>query len=230
MSARVRLIAATILGVLVASTSAVLIAAPAQAATKSTDLRVTLVNKPDAVPGKKITYTIVVHNDGVHAAGRVRIDFKTSAALGKLKYKISKGRCSRSPKETTCLFGTIPVHKSATVRLTGVISKKLKKGTAVTNTVTVTSTTTLFNRANDKASDNYQIGIPRVVPAPTVSASAPNKIEEFNTATQKVFNLSQGVVLVTWVVLGAAVLWFIIGLTWRHRSRARRGISYTDDY
>ena len=94
----------------------------------------------------------------------------------------------------------------------------------------MTSSTTLFNRANDKASDNYQIGIPRVVPKPTVAASAPNKIEEFNTATQKVFNLSQGAVRVTWIVLGAAILWFIIGLTWRHRSRARRGISYTDDH
>ena len=123
-----RLIAATILGVLVASTSAVLIAAPAQAATKSTDLSVTLANKPDAVPGKKITYTIVVRNNGVHAAGRVRIDFRTTAALGRLNYKISKGRCSRSPKETTCLFGTIPVHKSATVKLTGCHVEEAQEG------------------------------------------------------------------------------------------------------
>ena len=230
MSARVRLIVAAILGVLVASTSAVLIAAPAQAASKSTDLRVTLVNKPDAGPGEKITYTIVVHNDGGHAARQVRIDFKTSTGLRQLKYKNSKGRCYRTSKAIRCLFGTIPVDKSARVKLTGLMPTTLKKGDPVTNTVTVTSSTKLVKRANDTASDNYQIGIPRGVPQPVVSASAPNKIQEFNTATQKVFNLSQGAVLVTWVALGAAVLWFIIGLTWRHRSRARRGISYTDDY
>jgi hypothetical protein len=229
MSARVRLIAA-ILGVLVASTSAVLIAAPAQAASKSTDLSVTLTNAPDAGPGEKITYTIVVHNNGGHAARQVRIVFKTTAALRQLKHKTSKGYCYRSPKKSiTCLFGTIKIYKSASVKLTGVMPTKLKKGDPVTNTVTVTSSTKLIKRDNDKASDNYQIGIPRV-PKPVVSASAPNKIQEFNTATQKVFNLSQGAVVATWVVLGAAVLWFIIGLTWRHRSRARRGISYTDDY
>ncbi len=233
MNARVRLAIAALISLATVTGTAALIATPAEAAKGSTDLIVTLANKPDAKPGKKITYTIVVRNEGKHAAARVQIVFKTSAGLKHLTYKISKGRCHRGPKRTTCLFGTVKAGKSATVRLTGTLSKNLKKGHKVTNNVTVASSTKLFNTFDDKATDDYQVGIPKVAPpspspSPSPSASSANKIQQVGSATAKVFDLSRSAATFTWVILAAAVAWFAIGLALRHRSRARRGFTNGD--
>lgn len=229
MTARARLATAALLGLLGTSVLTSSPAGAARAARPSTDLAVELTNKADAKPGKKMTYTIVVRNNGKAAARRVRIDFKTSAGLKRIAYKISSGYCYHRPKETTCTFGTVKPGKTATVAITGVMSKKLKKGTAVTNKVTLASSTKLTNPADDVATDNFQIGVPRVAPAvPAPSPSTVNKITKFTNAAGKVFDLSKSVVNVTLIVLAAAILWFIVGLTLRHRSRLKRGI--TDDY
>src|SRR5262245_27649021 len=75
---------------------------PAYAAT-STDLSVTLTNTV-ATPGKRISYHVVVHNNGSHTARRVWADFTTSAAMKSITFKIHDGYCSRSPRETVCYW------------------------------------------------------------------------------------------------------------------------------
>jgi hypothetical protein len=154
----------------------------------------------------------------------VEIKFKTSTALRKIKYTIGSGYCSRSSKRINCFVSSIKNGRTVTATLSGIMPKKIKKGTPVTNKVTVTSRTHLLNTANDTANDNYQMGVPRVAPVvPSPSPSSGNKIVKAENAAAKVFSFSKGAVGITVVVFCAGVAWFVIGLTLRKISRARRG-------
>ncbi|HKD97106.1 MAG TPA: hypothetical protein VKB69_05815, partial [Micromonosporaceae bacterium] len=199
--------------------------ASAQAAATSTDVSVQLTNAVDAQPGKRVSYQVLVHNKGPHTAKRVRIDFTTTASMKSIKYTIYNGHCHRAPRETTCVFyASLKSGASKAVTISGVISKKLKKGTPVTNRVRVTSGTHLTNVADDVATDNYRIGIPRVaaaLPAPTPSERPGSKLLKINDATARVFGYGQSAVKLTFLVLAAAALWFALGLTLRHRKRRR---------
>ena len=196
-----------------------------RAAATSTDVSVQLTNAVDAQPGKRVSYQVLVHNKGPHTAKRVRIDFTTTASMKSIKYTIYNGHCHRAPRETTCVFyASLKSGASKAVTISGVISKKLKKGTPVTNRVRVTSGTHLTNVADDVATDNYRIGIPRVaaaLPAPTPSERTGSKLLKINDATARVFGYGQSAVKLTFLVLGAAALWFALGLTLRHRKRRR---------
>jgi Domain of unknown function DUF11 len=220
MTARARLFVVVLIAILGG-----LISAPAYAASGS-DLVVGLSNKTDAKAGKRVSYTVTIKNEGPSKARQVKLKFKTSAALRRIKYKIKGGYCNRSPKKIECFISSIKKGKTAVVTLSGIMPKKIKKGTPVTNKVTVTSHTHLLNRANDVATDNYQMGISRaVVVAPTPTPSSPNKIDQANSAAAKVFSFSESAVVITYVVLGAGLLWFIVGLSIRKISRIRRGVT-----
>jgi hypothetical protein len=199
-----------------------LAAAPAYAAS-TTDLTVSLTNKVDAAAGKRVTYTIVVTNHGPSKAKGVEIDFATSAKLGSVKYKISNGHCYRSPKEIPChWYSSLAKGKSFTVSVSGVMPKKMAKGSAVTNSVVVDSSTKRVNTSNDKATDNYRLGIPRVtapVLAPSPSIDPTSNLAKFTNTAAKVTDYTSHAVLWTFIILGAAVIWFAIGLAIHHRRR-----------
>ncbi len=205
-------------------------AVPAYASTP-TDLTVKLTNAVDAKPGKRVSYLVVVHNNGPKTARRVKIDFTTSTSMRKIQYRITHGHCYRSPKETTCVFyRDLKKGASESVTISGVISKKLKKGTLVRNRVRLTAATRLTHRSDDVATDNYRIGIPRVVATPTPPPAPPNpksKIMQIHDATATVFGLGHSALVVTWAAVGATVLWFALGLT-LHRWR-RRNERWEDD-
>jgi hypothetical protein len=214
---------------MVAMAVPVVFASPATASS-STDLGITLANKADAVPGKRVSYQIVVHNAGPATARRVQIDFYTSTQLNSVQYAISTaaagGHCYRSPKETACIFGTLKAGDTQHVTISGVLPAKMAKGTTVTNKVTLASDTSLINKTNDVATDNYKIGIPRAAAAPVAaspSASPVTKLQKITTAASTAINFSHKALLVSALALGAAALWFSIGLTLRHRSRRKRG-------
>ncbi len=207
-----------------------LAATPAYAS-GSADLSVRLENKTDAVPGKRINYRVTVHNAGKTAASRVQIDFITSAALSSVTYSIKNGHCYRSPKETACVFyAALKPGASVSATISGVMPKKLTKGAAVSNRVTLASNTHLINTVDDRASDNYRIGIPRVLATPSASASvsSDSKLLKVTKTASRVLDYSKHALTITFFVLGAAFIWFGVGLALRRRARLARG-DYGDD-
>lgn len=134
-------------------------ALPAYASTP-TDLSVKLTNAVDAKPGKRVSYLVVVHNNGPRTARRVQIDFTTSTSMRSVEYRITDGHCYRSPKETACIFyRDLKKGAAESVTISGVISKKLRKGTLVHNRVALTTATRLTHTSDDVATDDYRIGI-----------------------------------------------------------------------
>ena len=200
--------------------SCLVIAAPAAAAAGTADLSVSLTNKT-AKPGKRVTYTVTVTNHGPSKAEKVQIDFFTSRALSSVRWSNPTGRCIRSSTETACLFGTLKAGQSSKAMISGVISKKLTKGTMVNNHVTLASNTHLTNTANDVATDNYRIGIPNVIapllPSPT--PSGPTKLDKITNAASDAINVTNTALIWSIVALAAAAAWFGVGLTMRARKR-----------
>jgi uncharacterized repeat protein (TIGR01451 family) len=198
-------------------------AAPAYAAS-TTDLTVSLTNTVDAVAGKRVTYRIVVTNTGPSKAKGVEITFTTSAKLRSIKYKISNGHCSHSPKKVPChWYSSLRKGKSFTVIISGLMPKKMATGTAVTNSVVVDSRTKRVNTGNDRATDNYRLGIPRVtapVIAPSPSINPTGNLAKFTNTAAKVADYSSHIMVWTFIILGAAAIWFAIGLALHHRRRA----------
>ncbi len=184
-----------------------------------------LTKKADALAGKRITYTVVVSNKGPAKATGVAISFTTSAALGKVRTKISHGSCDRGRKHTSChWFRSLAAGKSAKVTISGVMPKTMAPGTDVTNTVTVRSTTKRINKANDRATANYQLAIPSLpapVIAPSPSINPTGKLAKFTNTAAKVADFSTRVATWTVIILGAGLLWFIVGLALHHRRRVR---------
>jgi len=207
-------------------------ASPASAAKQSADLSVTLTNKT-AKPGHRVSYVVKVTNHGPSSARRVNIDFTTSRTMSNIHFQVASGaRCIPSTKETVCLLDTIAKGHSRTATISGVISKKLKKGDAVSNKVTVASDTHLVNTANDAATDNYRIGMKTVAPvvAPAPSASPKSKLAKITSAATDTLNVTSNFLNWSIAVLAAAALWFAIGLTVRavKRRRAARGAEDRD--
>jgi len=200
------------------------LATPASAASKTADLSVTLTDK-NAKPGHRVSYIVKVTNHGPATAKRVNIDFTTNRALTAIHYN---GRCIPSTKETACLIGTLTSGHSFTTTLTGKLSKRLKKGTAVTNKVTVASDTHLSNKGNDAATDNFRIGMPKAAPvvaAPTPSANPNSKLAQVTNAATETLNVTSSFLTWSIIALSAAALWFVIGLSWHAIKRRRRPMS-----
>jgi uncharacterized repeat protein (TIGR01451 family) len=192
---------------------------PSFAAT-SADLSATLTNKT-AVPGHRVSYVVQVTNHGPSPAQKVQFDFFTSSSMSSVQWSNPTGRCIRSAKETACLFGTLKAGQSAKATISGVISKSLKKGTAVNNRVVLGSDTHLTNTANDTVADNFRIGIATVVPppAPSPTPSVETKIEKITHVASDTIAATNTALIWSLVALGAAALWFAVGLTLRARKR-----------
>jgi uncharacterized repeat protein (TIGR01451 family) len=198
------------------------VAAPAYAASR-TDLTVSLTNKIDAVAGKRVTYHVVVTNNGPSKAKGVEITFVTSAKLRSVKYKISNGHCTRGAKKIPChWYSSLAKGKSFTLTISGVMPKKMATGTSVTNSVVVDSRTKRVDTGNDKATDNYRLGVPRVIApvlAPSPSINPSGNLAKFTNTAAKVADYSSHVMLWSFIILGAAAIWFVIGLALHHRRR-----------
>ena len=191
-------------------------------AASTADLSATLANKM-AVPGHRVSYVVQVTDHGPSAARKVQIDFFTSSALGSVEWSNPTGRCIRSPKETACLFGTLKVGESAKATISGIVAASLKKGTPISNRVVLGSDTHLVNTANDVVTDDYRIGIPTVVPTPHASptAVAETKIDKITHAASDTLAVTRTALTLSLIALGAAAVWFAVGLTLRARKRRR---------
>jgi uncharacterized repeat protein (TIGR01451 family) len=118
----------------------------------SADLSITKTDSPDPVHiGQKLTYTIVVTNNGPDGATGVTLqdDFPKTTGFGSVSS--TQGSCSRSKTRVTCILGTMASGSTATVTL---VVKPTQKGT-ITNTVTVSATSPADpNTANNTATQN----------------------------------------------------------------------------
>lgn len=195
---------------------------PSFAASSSADLSATLANKM-AVPGHRVYYVVAVTNHGPSTAKRVQIDFFTSSALGSVRWSNKAGRCIRSSKETACLFGTLKVGQTVTASISGIVSKSLKKGTAISNHVVLGSDTHLINTGNDTVTDNYRLGIPNTVPTTSVSTGPPaeTKIDRITHVASDTISATHTALVWSIVTLGAAAIWFAVGLTLKARKRRK---------
>jgi len=196
---------------------------PAATAKATTDLTVTVVNKVDAAAGKRVTYSITVLNHGPSRAHGVEIVFITSSYFKKkVQTKITNGYCERAHMEAICHWNrSLKAGGSALVSISGVMPADIATGTQVTNHVSVRSTTKRVNQSDDKASDNYLLGLGRtpLVAAPSPTPNPSGKLAQISNTAAKVANYTTHAVLWTFIALGAAALWFAVGLALHHRRR-----------
>jgi uncharacterized repeat protein (TIGR01451 family) len=117
------------------------------------DLSLTKTDSPDPVhTHDNLTYTITVHNGGPLAAAAVTVtdELPRNTAFGTAS--ATQGSCALTQpakRIVTCTLGTIP--SGANVTVTIVVGPPSKK-TTITNTASVSSTTTDPNPANNSGS------------------------------------------------------------------------------
>jgi hypothetical protein len=208
-------------------------AAPAASPGQTADLYVSISNKSDAVAGQRVSYQVVVRNRGPLPAVRVQIDFTTTAPLSSIEYTIGNGHCYRSPQETACLFySTLPPGHTATATITGIMPHKIAQDTVVTNRVVVASSTPLANPRDDTATDVYRMDVPRAVvkpvASPTPSIDPSGKLAKITNTASKWMGYSSRAVRWTFIILGAGIAWFAIGLLLRRRRRLKLGDDEVD--
>jgi Domain of unknown function DUF11 len=160
---------AVLLGLALALPAALVAPAAPAFAAGTADLVVSLSSDPAAPrAGKPVSYRVEVHNRGPATAAKVQIDFTTSAALSAPSWRVSTGRCLRSPAETACLFGTMAAGASARATISGVMPGDLAPGTLVHNSVTVASDTPLADPGHAVTHADY------TTPGGSPSAAAPS--------------------------------------------------------
>jgi len=117
------------------------------------DLSLTKTGSPDPVhTGQTLTYTLTVHNGGPFAASNVSVSDQLPRNTAFGMATATQGSCSLTQptkRIVTCSLGTIA--SGATVIATIMVTPPSKK-TTITNTASVSSTTSDPNTANNSAS------------------------------------------------------------------------------
>ena len=104
-------------------------APPAQAATKL--LLHKHVNKADAYPGQRLTYTLNVTNAGPDTATDVKITDTPTIALKVISLHARQGQCQARPK-IACTLGTLDVGQTAKVQIVAEVKRSgVERNTAV---------------------------------------------------------------------------------------------------
>jgi uncharacterized repeat protein (TIGR01451 family) len=121
------------------------------------DLSLTKTDLPDPVHiGQKLTYTVVVTNNGPDTATGVSLIDNLPKNAGFGSATTTQGTCTVKPakQQVTCSLGNITSGQSATVTI---MVKPTKKGT-ITNTATATATSPSDpNTANNTATQNTTV-------------------------------------------------------------------------
>ena len=103
------------------------------------DLSITKVDSPDPVTaGGVLTYTLTVNNAGPSDAQAVTVNDTLPAELTGVTVVSSQGGCAAFP----CNLGTIAAGGNATITVTGTVNPATADGAVLSNTATVSSTTT----------------------------------------------------------------------------------------
>ena len=114
------------------------------------DLQLTKSDSPDPVRvGANLTYTLSVENKGNAGATGVSLTDSLPAGLSFVSVVTSQGNCNESAGTVTCDLGSLANGNIATVRI---VTQTSAEG-VITNTATVTSTSTDPNPANNTDSE-----------------------------------------------------------------------------
>jgi uncharacterized repeat protein (TIGR01451 family) len=123
---------------------------------QAADLSITKSDSPDPVlAGNNLTYTITVSNAGPGDAQNVEVVDTLPAGT---TYVSDTDSCIEAPAGTlTCSLGTIAAGGSTSFDITVEVDPSLAGGTVLTNSATVSATTTDPNAANDTATENTTV-------------------------------------------------------------------------
>ena len=121
----------------------------------SADLSVTKTDSPDpAHVGQKLTYTVIVTNNGPDGATAVTLADTLPKTTGFGSVSTTQGTCTRSKTGVNCSLGDLGSGATATVTI---VVKPTQKGT-ITNTVTVAATSPADpNTANNTVTQNTTV-------------------------------------------------------------------------
>ncbi|MEU8075206.1 hypothetical protein AB0B31_07125 [Catellatospora citrea] len=121
--------------------------------TASADLSVTKTDSPDPVTaGEQLKYTIVAVNAGPSNAENVVLTDTLPAGTTFVESSGDAVCTAEEPGEVVCTLGTLAVGpEGRTVKLTVLVGADVPDGTTLTNSVTVSSTTTDPNGDNNTA-------------------------------------------------------------------------------
>jgi uncharacterized repeat protein (TIGR01451 family) len=126
------------------------------------DLSVTKTDSPDPVnAGSNITYTITVGNAGPSDAQAVTLTDVIPVGTTFVSISVGSGCMTPAAGSTgtvTCTRPTIPDNSGFTFTLVVNVNAALPAGTVITNTATVTSTTTDPNAADNSATETTTVG------------------------------------------------------------------------
>jgi uncharacterized repeat protein (TIGR01451 family) len=119
-----------------------------------TDVSITKTGPATVTSGTNITYTISVSNAGPSNANAVTVS--DTIPTGEKFVSESSGICTvlANPGPTTtltCDFGTLAPGATTSFTITALVNSNVANGTAITNTATVSTTTTDLNPANNTA-------------------------------------------------------------------------------
>ena len=135
------------------------------------DLAITKSDSVDPViAGNLLTYTLAVSNAGPSDAQNVQV---TDTLPAGVTYISDTSNCVEAPAGTlTCSLGTLAAGGSSTFDITVAIDPSLANGTVLTNSATVSTTTSDPNSANDTATEATTVdGAP---PETTITATPAN--------------------------------------------------------
>lgn len=124
------------------------------------DLRVTKSDSPDpVVAGAPLSYSVVVTNAGPSTALAVKMTDVLPAGVVFTGYTgLPAGACAMLvPGTVTCSLGALDPGAAVNVVLQGVVNASVPDGTVLSNTATVSASTTDPNAANDSATANTDV-------------------------------------------------------------------------
>jgi uncharacterized repeat protein (TIGR01451 family) len=98
------------------------------------------VNKANAYPGQKLTYTLTVTDDGPDRATDVKIADTPTLAIRLISIHADQGHCDAAPA-ITCTLGTLEVGKTAKIEIVA----EVKRSGVERNTATATSAIELLD-------------------------------------------------------------------------------------
>ena len=103
----------------------------------ASDLSIAVSTSPDSVtPGDRLTYTIIVRNQGPTNASNVTLTDSLPAGVDLFFASSNRGNCGESNHVVTCNLGTLASADVVTVKLITTVTA----GTGLTNTASVTAT------------------------------------------------------------------------------------------
>ncbi|HEY8224038.1 MAG TPA: lamin tail domain-containing protein, partial [Pyrinomonadaceae bacterium] len=156
--------------------------------TSSADLSITKADSPDPVTiGSNLTYTLTVTNNGAAIAQNVMVSDNLPSSVTFVSCdSIADGVCGGSGNNRTVTFSSLASGSSATITL--VVTANGPVGATISNTATVSSSTSDSNSVNNSATSTTLVQAP--LPRLSINDVSANEGNSGTTAFSFTVNLS----------------------------------------